>query len=488
MEVETTMYDEDQIMTTNDSENEVDGDEEEEARGASHTFANQKFVKLVNNPREQQQPPREQQQPSELNRIFLQPINYNKTTTTNDDADEDCVSENYKWFNKFKTTTCHMFVCHSRVEYVKNERFPAEVYMQKYHELYGNAFEMTIKDAKFYITTRLLQLLKVDFMWHPAESIIKHVDSVTSARILNLRMRDGYTVQQHLIEKLFYVLLIGLGPRDISAVMERINSNKATERCQAIQSKYSWRSEERKLKNVFQRNSTVASVTANINGSNSNTTCHTTNNKSIEKMFELLYKNGNTPRFLEDKELAHELYYRNFHQNVCQLKKHVTDYMDKVSNVRLLIKDLAMVLYKHEQKKELQNLKNEYGTEADVEEFMRLSVAHPRGDVVFNMKVRDTNTQRYRINCFRMDSVHVWVNSMVYSDVQQFNLKKMIQRHRWGTHHILQFDYMYNSMMSKLHAEVSKLVIRYVLSRRSFDLLQNDCSKLKLSYKKIVYE
>nr|WOZ47075.1 hypothetical protein NJLGDECI_00001 [Cydia pomonella granulovirus] len=61
------MYDEDQIMTTNDSVNEVDGDEDEEARGASHSFANQNFVKLVYNPREQQQPPRDQQQPSELN-------------------------------------------------------------------------------------------------------------------------------------------------------------------------------------------------------------------------------------------------------------------------------------------------------------------------------------------------------------------------------------------------------------------------------------
>lgn len=55
----------------------------------------------------------------------------------NNDVDENNVAilENYKWLNRFKTTTCHMFLCHyNGVEYVRNERFPADVYIKTYHQ------------------------------------------------------------------------------------------------------------------------------------------------------------------------------------------------------------------------------------------------------------------------------------------------------------------------------------------------------------------
>nr|AUF81976.1 ie-1 [Cryptophlebia leucotreta granulovirus] len=453
MDVENT---EDQIMTTNDSENEDSEMEDSEINFKTVSVNNINYNNV----------------PLKMSSKPNQP---NEGTPPSPPSPNDDVSENHKWFNKFKTTTCHMFVCHSSIDYVKNERFPAEVYLQKFHSLYGNAFEITIKDSKFYITTKMLQLLKVDSMWYPTESIIKHVDSVTSARILKLRMRDGYTVQQHMVEQLFYVLLIGLGPSDISSVMERINSNKAVDRRKNIQTKYSWRSEERKLKNSNSIINTTQ-IKNEVGGE-----------KSYKKLFEILYSNGMVPKFVEDKSLNHELYYDNFYQNMLQLKKRVLRHMDCVSNVRLLIKDLVMILYDLEKKNDLHNLKNEDGTEQDVEDFMILSKNYPNGDVIFNMKVRDTNTQRYRINCFKMDNVYVWVNSMVYSDVQRFNLEKMLQKHKWGTHFILQFDYMYNSMLSKLHAEVTKLVIRYILSKRPLELLEQDVKNTKLRYKKIVW-
>nr|ADO85431.1 ie-1 [Pieris rapae granulovirus] len=386
----------------------------------------------------------------------------------NNDADENNVAilENYKWLNRFRTTTCHMFLCHyNGVEYVRNERFPADVYIKTYHQKYGNAFEVLIKDSKFYITTNLLQYNRANSAYYPQEHVTKHVDLTKIAPILQFKMKDNATLHQHIVEAMINTLFIGVSHRDTILIKERVKCN---EKCNLIKNQYSWKSEDRKIKNVP---SPIQKP-------------HT----QIEHLFKILYKNNDYYVFKKNLgSLDHCKYLVDFQHNVNQLKKPVTGYSDHISTVKMLIKDLTILLYQSNND-DLQNLKNIEGGEEDVDEFMRTSLNYPKGDVIFNMKTKDTNSQRYRLNCFKIDSVYIWVNSMVYSKTNKFNLESMISKYKWGTHYILSFDYMYNSFMSKLHSEVVKLVLRYIVSSRSFDLLENDikCNP-KLLYKRLLY-
>ncbi|QOD39969.1 ie-1 [Matsumuraeses phaseoli granulovirus] len=385
---------------------------------------------------------------------------------------KDVVLEEYKWLNRFKTTTTHMFVCHSSVEYVKNERFPGEVYMKNYHAHYGNAFELFIKDCKFYITSNLLRIMNVDVSWYPKESVVKHVDLYDVARLLCMPMMDGGTLKQHIMEAMIHTLFIGVAPRDVCKTRERIQTVESKIKCDMIDKKYSWKSEDRKTRCVLETSVTPPTVIAHTN--------------SLLNMFQMLYHNFQRPEFDYNDTLVHSNYWNDFYHQIGKLKKVTTSYIDCVSNVKLIMRDLATIMYKNKNYTFLQQLNNMDGNEADVNEFLNLCQHYPEGDVVFNMRLKDTNTQRYRLNCFKMGSVFVWINSFVYSRTESFDLESMLARHNWGTHYVISFKYAYNAMINKLHTEVAKLTMRYILSRRQLECLENDlkCDPPKFTFVK----
>lgn len=442
--------DDDNVVLSNDSEYESsDNNDEEEPvhkieiiKNKDHTIAN-----ILKNDK-------------------IQEVMHIDDTDTDTDTEAKLTTastlvDQYKWLNRFKTTTCHMFLCINSIEYVRNERYPSEVYLKKYHNLYGNAFEVLIRDCKFYITTKLLQNLNANANYYPSEPVVKHADLIRISYILRMKMKDGDTLRQHILEALFNTLVIGVSNNEITSLKERLLSSQSRVRCDTIRKNYSWKSEDKKTRNL--------PVAPN----------------QIQYLFHIMYKNK-CPTFTEVLDLQASQYLADFEQKVKQLKKPVTSYIDCVSNVRLTIKELAAVLYCCNDESIIY-LKNVDGDTEEVEQFLNLSMAHPKGDVILNLKTKDTNSQRYRLNCFKLNDVHVWVSSLVYSKTCQFDLESLIIKQNWGTHHIVTFKYVYNSLLNRYHSEVVKLVIRYILSKRPFYMLQNDLKvNSKFIYKYIL--
>ncbi|APO13890.1 IE-1 [Plodia interpunctella granulovirus] len=369
--------------------------------------------------------------------------------------------DTFKWLNRFITTTSHMFVCHDTLEYIRNERYPSDVYKNAYLKLYGNAYELFIRDCKFYITTFFLNNHHEAAEWYPQEEVVKQTNYDTISTILHLTMRDGQPLLYHILEAMHHTLFIGITTSDVLNVKNMINQEASFKKGAIMKKRYSWKSEERKIPAVV-----------------------STSTDSVQDMFSNLYK-YDTPKFIT-QELSHELYIKDFERNILNLKKPITDYVDCVSNLRLLTKDFATVLY-NSNSPNLQHLANVDGSEADVEEFLQISLKYIHGDIFWNMKKRDMKRQRCRLTCFKMQDVYVWVNGLVYDKKSRFQLESLIDKYKMGTHHILTFDYVYNTKLNGLHGDTVRLVIRYILSRRSFELLQKDivvCNKL--SYKKMM--
>ncbi|AAP85643.1 ie-1 [Adoxophyes orana granulovirus] len=378
---------------------------------------------------------------------------------------EDTVNS-YKWLNRFRTTTSQMFLCHSNVEYVRNERYPAQVYINKYHKLYGNAYEVILRDCKFYITTVFLK--SVDVTTLPNEPVTKHFDSYLLAQIINRKLRDGVSLRDHMIESMYNTMMVGILDADNVSVRSRLNNKDSIERSKRMNNLYSWKSENRK----------VQEEEKNMQMDNAK-------DDTVLNLFEAVYENKNVPSFVIDKSLCYDDYINEFQHKVCELKKNITTYVDCVTNVRLMIKDLASLLYDNNNIN-FDKLINILGDESDVSKFMKTTKLYPIGDVILNMKYKYTVNQRYRVNCFKMNNVYVWINSMVYSKTKSFDLENMLNEYKTGKHYIISFKYMYNSLLNKMHAEVVKLVLRYIISRRDFDLLQKDCCiHNKIIFKKI---
>lgn len=385
-----------------------------------------------------------------------------ESTTNNTNQLEVC---HYKWLNRFKTTTYHMFLCtYDGLQYVRNERYPEEVYMKHYHTVNGNAYEMLLRDCKFYLTTKLLQCTKQNTTMYPARSVVKHVDLKIVAPLLQIQLRDGNTLHQHIMEAVINTFFIGASVEDVKVVKQRLSLPASDSRIANVCKKYSWKSEDRKVKEL----------------------CVYKENEHIKLLFDIMYKNNKCYKFSTDATLCHGEFIKEFNYNVLQLKKPVTEHIDNVSQIKMMVKSLAILLYKNDTN-DLQDLKDIKGDEKDIEEFLCVSLNYPFGDVIFNMKTKDTNSQRYRLNCFKMDKVYVWVNSMVYK-TSKFDLEGIIEKYSRGTHYVLSFNYVFNSMLSKLHSEVVKLVLRYILCRRDFCLLENDIRvNPKITYKRIMF-
>nr|UYX49639.1 ie-1 [Darna trima granulovirus] len=376
-------------------------------------------------------------------------------------VDDEIYNANYKWLNRFKTTTFHMFICLTTgIKYIRNERFPSDVYIKLYHKLYGNAYEFVIKDCKFYITSTLINFNKHDFdIELPIKPVVKHVDMKTIASLIQLKIENGSTLKQKIIQVMINTLLIGVDTEEADFIMQQYKKDPD------MTLNYSWKSENRKKNQCIEEN-----------------------NAQIYELFELLCKNTNIEyKFRIDHDLDHSKYINDFNCNVNQLKKPITGYTDYVSNVKMTTKDLALIMYLNVTKN-LQNLKNIEGNENDVELFYMMSIDNDKSDLIFNMKIKNTNNQKYRLNCFKKNNVYVWINSIIYNKTSSFNLDSIINKYKHGVHHIITFNYMYNSLMNKLHCECVKLSIRYILSERPLNLICDDLKiNPKLKYKCFMY-
>ncbi|AAL47676.1 immediate early transcription factor [Choristoneura fumiferana granulovirus] len=390
-------------------------------------------------------------------------VNPDKTESVQETQfqDEDDKLTIFRWLNHFRTTTFHMFICNwDGLKYVKNERYCEDVYLRKYHQVNGNAYELLLKDCKFFITTKLIQHGKI--FSFPSEKVMKHVDLKIVTPLLQIIMKDGNSLHQHIMEALINTVFIGVSNNSVGVVKRRMLADNSAKRINKITNRYSWNSEKIKIRNLCESN-------------------------DVQSLFDIMYKNGGYYKFTQDFTLDYTKFIAQFNYNVQRLKTDIIEHVDNISQTKMLVKNLAALLYKTENLRDMQELKDIKGNEQDVDDFLRISLNYPMGDVLFNMKTKGTNSQRYRLNCFKIDQVYLWINSMVYK-TSKFDLESVILKYKTGTHYIISFKYVFNTMLSKLHSEVVKLVIRYILSKREYSLLENDIKiNNKLLYKCLIF-
>ncbi|AER41461.1 IE-1 [Epinotia aporema granulovirus] len=375
----------------------------------------------------------------------------------------DDVTQNYRWLTRFNTTTFNMFICHDVFEYIKNERFCDGLYNTSYRYLHGNSFEIFMNNCKIYVTERFLILNNADKSLFPDEGVVRQGHLTKVARLLDLKTADGISLKSHIINAMNLSNCIGLSSVDknnaracmINDYMDRV-----------MEEKYCWKSEDRKVK-VYK-----APVKE----------CQ------IEALFRKFYSERAPPSF-KTMSLNHNEYYKDFMRCMDSDKRVVGDYYDSVTNLKWFIKDIAAVLCNI---KGLKHLGTVDGDTDEVIKFVRESKKHDVGHMFLHLRIKETKRERFRLNCFKMDKEHVWINSMVFSKTNKdecINVKNIINQQRYGTHHIINIDYVFNTKLTKYHTNVTKHVIRYILSRRKFNLLKYDVVNQKhLHYDYVSFE
>lgn len=371
----------------------------------------------------------------------------------------------YKWLSMYESTSIHMYVCHEEMEYVRNERFAAEVYKELYHKKHGNAYEFYVKQIKLMITTDLLQMNGVATDMLPTEPVDRTKDMEKLSYFLHCKTSNGLTLKQQLVYALHSVNLIGLGFSEIQELNSRLPTYVTVKTMADLKSKYNWKSEDDKVRRVRSGGDNPSFLTP------------------VQLMFKLSFDEGSIV-FRTASTLDHSNYVQLFHHAHSTNKKDL-DYVDCVSNLKWLHRDIVNMLC---DRPALGNMKAFESDETEVEEFLQLSHLNPVGHLIFHTKTKHRNREHYRLNCFRMDRVHVWVNSMVFDKKdasKRLDLEGMIERSNWGTHYIIRIHYVYNLKLAKLHTEAVKLVVRYILERRDFNLLHRDLAshpKMELKF------
>ncbi|AAS82730.1 ORF8 [Agrotis segetum granulovirus] len=376
----------------------------------------------------------------------------------------DDMMDTYKWLSMYESTSTHMYVCHLDMDYVSNERFASDVYQDCYHSLYGNAYEYYVKQIKIYITVACLRYNNIDPKKFPTDMVDKKKDVSKLAYFLQCKTRNGLTLKQQLIYALHSVNLIGIPFKEIAEIHANFDSVVNNQSLKNLKSRYTWKGEEEKVKRLKENTDKGMS--------------------SVQELFKHTFHRG-FMRFKKDLTLVHEDYFRLFETAVGYNKLKLTPYQDTISSIKWIFKDIVKALTDN---LALLNFKTFESDEKEVREFLKLSQLNPAGDVIFHTKTKHRNREHYRLNCFRMDSVHVWVNTMVFDkndSSKKLDLESLIKEFNWGSHHIIKAKYVYNLKLAKLHIETVKLVIRYILQRRDFSLLKYDVlhqNKLEYNY------
>ncbi|ABQ51950.1 ie [Spodoptera litura granulovirus] len=422
-------YVDDALLTTNDSENEYNEEDDEESdddyycSGVGDDDRNPYHVMVRHSS-----------------------INWN----LNQDAEETL-----KWVQSFSSSSQHLIICHDAMEYVKNVRFPANVYKKSYHKIYGNAYELHINQVKIMITTALLKLNGVEENKYPKIAVHKNKDDAATAYMLQLKTANNMKILPQLVMFFHAFNIINLPESAYNTVTNSIDKFINYEGVAFIKNRYKPIEELVRPK----KECTLSPI-------------ETLFNAFCNKKYQMRYK--------EENGLDHDRYIKEY--ECAASNKQYSSSTDSVTHVKWFFSHIIKTLFNVIPPR-VMRLKTFDSTQQTVADFLYHSQLNNSGHVVYHTRAPFTGKEHFRLNCFKMDKTHVWINSMIYES-SKLDLIELVKKSDWGIHYIITFQPQYNQKLKQMHNEVMKLVMRYILQRRDFNLLQKDVtiySKLKFT-------
>nr|AXS01027.1 ie-1 [Spodoptera frugiperda granulovirus] len=377
-----------------------------------------------------------------------------------------------RWLSMYTTTSNHMVVCHSEMQYVKNVRFGSTVYKDKFHAEYGNAYEVHINSVKLYITVKCLSNNNVPTQLYPREDVQKNKNSAAVSYLLNLKTNNGLTIMTQTILMFHAINMLSLSTAHINTIHMALPDVVTHRLMSHMKKSYSWKSERQKIGTIKNKpKPQQPTSTTNV----------------IHQLF-----NAFLPTILlrRDDSLRYSRYIKEFDEAMMSATGTTNSVVDLVTHVKWLFSAIVKAVF-IDPRAVLFRLKPFDSTETEVFEFMTQSKIHSNCNVVLHTRAPFTGKEHYRLNCFKLDHVHVWINSMVFDkeESNRLDLLSILKTVSWGSHHIISFRYTHNQRMKQMHIESVKLVIRYILTRRDFAKLAEDVGRHpKIKYEHIAFK
>ncbi|QBQ01559.1 ie-1 [Hyphantria cunea granulovirus] len=380
---------------------------------------------------------------------------------------DNTVMNGCRWLSKFKSTTVHMFICHEYIEYFKNVRHASSVYKKGFHFRYGNAYELHINHCKVFVTTSCLQANGYGANKMPQKPIEENVDQIAEANLIQCQIKCKVThqvasIQAHLVTYFNAINTIGLSQQDNDYVTSQSDSN-VKNLAKFVGNNYSWKSEDgkvRKIKSNYFDEPTLFDL--------------------FKSCARIMLKFKCTPL------MYHNLYFPAFE---CALRAEPNNYTDSVTNVTWVYKSILKAVSGCAFE-ELTRIKHFDCDPDNVLNFMDLSKRAVDAHVLYHAKAKFTGKEQHRLNCFKINDTHIWINSVVYKNsANNLPLIDLLNSTGWGVHHIISLDYMNNQELKRIHVECVRFVVRYIMERRDLKLLRHDITKQdKLRYTFIHYK
>lgn len=375
-----------------------------------------------------------------------------------------------RWLSMYTTTSNHMVICHTEVDYVRNIRFGSALYIDNYHTKYGNTYEIHIHSVKLYITSTLLKINNSPNDLYPNDMVEKIKDAAAISYLLNLCTKNGQTVMTQLILLFHSINLLSLSTEQIDSIHNTLPTFVTHRLLAHMKKNYSWKSELYKISKI----KTIPGQQTHI---------------------QLLFKASTYPRnkpleYRKDQSFVHSRYVQEFYDAMQSTNTTTAFTPDPVTHVKWLFSAIVKSVIVNPPMS-MFRLKMFDSTPNDIAEFLRASKSHPLANVILHTRAPFTGKEHFRLNCFKLNKIHVWINSMVFDKDQhkRVDLKQIIMNVAWGEHHIISFQYIHNQKLKQMHIETVKLIIRYILERRNFTKLAKDVARCprKIKYDYIIF-
>jgi hypothetical protein len=373
-----------------------------------------------------------------------------------------------RWISMYTTTSNHMVICHNDLDYIRNIRFGSSVYIENYHSKYGNTYEVYINSVKLYITTTLLKLNNTPLDLYPNNTVEKIKDVAAVSYLLNLHTQNGQTIMTQLILLFHSINLLSLSSEQIDSIHNTLPTFVTHRRLAHMKKNYNWKSELYKIAKI-----------QTVSGQQTH----------IQLLFKASTYQRNKPlEYRKDDSFLHSRYVHEFYDAIQSTNTASTP--DSVTHVKWLFSAIVKSVIVNPPVS-LFRLKNFDSTPTEIAEFVRTSKLHPLANVILHTRAPFTGKEQFRLNCFKLNSVHVWINSMVFDkdEHKRVDLKHIIMDVAWGEHYVISFQHIHNQKLKQMHIETVKLIIRYILEGRNFTKLAKDvtrCSK-KIKYEHIIF-
>lgn len=397
-------------------------------------------------------------------RSFVIPKNTSATSTSTTEHHWPAPDINTcRWISMYTTTSNHMVICHNDLDYIRNIRFGSSVYIEKFYNKYGNTYEVYINSVKLYITTTLLKLNNTPPDLYPNNTVEKIKDVAAISYLLNLHTQNGQTIINQLILLFHSINLLSLSSDQIDSINSTLPTFVTHRLLAHMKKNYNWKSELYKISKI----KTTPSQQTHI---------------------QLLFKacTYKPLEYRKDETFVHSRYVHEFYDAIQSTTSTTTSTPDPVTHVKWLFSAIVKSVIVNPPVT-LFRLKTFDCTTLDIAEFVRASQSHPLANVILHTRAPFTGKEHFRLNCFKLNKIHVWVNSMVFDkdEHKRVDLKHIIMDVAWGEHYIISFKYIHNQKLKQMHIETVKLIIRYILERRNFTKLAKDVTRCS---KKIKYE